>query len=78
MKSLSVATIDEFYLRFDGDTCKEPAAKLTLTLNFKIISFASCSTHHEGITFPRNRRSQLNSSLEKMTEEFFNTADAHL
>ena len=33
-----MAIKDEFYI-FDGNTCKEPAAKLTLTLNFKYFFF---------------------------------------
>ena len=52
-KSLSAVT-DEFYtLRFDGDTYKEPAARLTLTLNFKIkICFAfAYSIRYEGKLF---------------------------
>ena len=50
-KSLSVTFIGEFYTC----TCKEPAVKLFLTLNFKIKNsffFALHSTHHEGKTFP--------------------------
>ena len=47
---MSVAVVDEaLHLRFDRNTCKEPAAKLTLILHFKIeICFALCSTHYEG------------------------------
>ena len=48
------------HLRFGGDTCKEPAAKIDLDLEFP---FALYSTDHEGKTSPR--RSQPNCSLEK-------------
>ena len=48
-KNLSVAIID---LRFDGNTCEKPAAKLTFTLNFKVnFLFALYSTYQEGKTF---------------------------
>ena len=69
---LSQMNFDTF-LPFDGNTCKEPAAKLTLTLNVKVkklFSLALYSTHHESKTFLRNHRSQPNRSLEKWEESF--------
>ena len=56
------------HLRFDGNTCKEAAVKLTL--NFKNLFFVLRSTHHEGKTFSRNHRSQPNSFLEKRQKRF--------
>ena len=44
--------IDEFYLRFDGHTYKEPVAKLISNFFFLHCIFLH-STHHEG-TISRN------------------------
>ena len=66
--------VDILHLRFDGNTCKEPAAKLTLILNFKIFFFVLYSTHHEGKTFPRNLIVLLKNG-EKVFQSF-NAADA--
>ena len=66
---MSVAITDEFYIfgLMEIHTCKEPAAKLILTLDFKIKKFFSFC---EGKTFPRNHKSQPNSSLEKWQSSF--------
>ena len=65
-KEKSVAVTNEFYI-FEMYV-KSLHVKLTLILNFKAKRkkfVALHSTHHEGKTFPRNHRSQLNSSFEK-------------
>ena len=65
------------HLRFDGNTCKNLAAELILTLHFKVKKFlflALYSTHHEGKTFPRNLIVFLKNG--RNVSYSFNIADA--
>ena len=65
-----------FTHRFDGNTCEESVAKLTLTFNFKVkkkffFFFVSYSTRHGGETVPRNH----NNSLEKFLSYLWTRAN---